>query len=201
MKPSDIKLSGPVALAGCFGRVEREQAAAMMVSTLAFLEDEWRPVWPKEIGAWMTSAMEGKLPDWMNVGPFFNPSIDELIEHGYARWVGPDEDGRKRPVEFTEKGLQRLQRWEQSRRRKMLVLTRKPGEAIMLGDDIKITILELRSGDQVRIGIDAPKNVPIAREEVYGKPCRDPIKCSACGATPAEVVNGKAWCEDCWRER
>jgi carbon storage regulator len=47
----------------------------------------------------------------------------------------------------------------------MLVLTRKPGERILIGDDIVITILDSR-GDGVRVGIDAPRGVPIQRDEV-----------------------------------
>ena len=47
----------------------------------------------------------------------------------------------------------------------MLVLTRKAGERILIGDDIVITILDSR-GDGIRIGIDAPKGVKIQREEV-----------------------------------
>lgn len=48
----------------------------------------------------------------------------------------------------------------------MLVLTRKPGEALMIGDDIEITIVSV-SGDQIKIGIDAPKHVDIHRKEIY----------------------------------
>jgi carbon storage regulator len=47
----------------------------------------------------------------------------------------------------------------------MLVLTRKAGEKIVIGDDITITILEVR-GDGIRIGIDAPRGIKIQREEV-----------------------------------
>ena len=47
----------------------------------------------------------------------------------------------------------------------MLVLTRKSGEQILIGDDIVITVLEGR-GDGVRIGIDAPRGVKIQRQEV-----------------------------------
>jgi carbon storage regulator len=47
----------------------------------------------------------------------------------------------------------------------MLVLTRKIGERILVGDDIVITVLDAR-GDGVRIGIDAPRGVKIQREEV-----------------------------------
>ncbi|MCU1443689.1 MAG: carbon storage regulator [Cryobacterium sp.] len=47
----------------------------------------------------------------------------------------------------------------------MLVLTRKPGEKILLGDDIVITVLDAR-GDSIRIGIEAPRGVKIQRDEV-----------------------------------
>ena len=48
----------------------------------------------------------------------------------------------------------------------MLALTRKKGEALMINNNIEITILDVR-GDQVKIGIAAPKDVPIYRKEVY----------------------------------
>ena len=48
----------------------------------------------------------------------------------------------------------------------MLALTRKKGEAIVINNNIEITILEIR-GDQIKIGITAPKDVPIYRKEVY----------------------------------
>lgn len=48
----------------------------------------------------------------------------------------------------------------------MLILTRKVGESINIGDDITITILGV-SGQQVRIGINAPKDVTVHREEIY----------------------------------
>ena len=48
----------------------------------------------------------------------------------------------------------------------MLALTRKKGESLMVNNDIEITVLEIR-GDQVKICIQAPKNVPIYRKEVY----------------------------------
>ena len=48
----------------------------------------------------------------------------------------------------------------------MLVLSRKKDEVIRIGDNIKLIIVEIR-GDKVRIGIDAPKQVVIDREEVY----------------------------------
>ncbi|MFG6383977.1 MAG: carbon storage regulator CsrA [Lachnospiraceae bacterium] len=48
----------------------------------------------------------------------------------------------------------------------MLALTRKKGESIILNNNIEISILELR-GDQVKIGISAPKEIPVYRKEVY----------------------------------
>lgn len=48
----------------------------------------------------------------------------------------------------------------------MLVLTRKKDQSIVIGDSIEITVLEIQ-GDQVRIGINAPKNVSIHRKEIY----------------------------------
>ena len=49
---------------------------------------------------------------------------------------------------------------------KMLALTRKKGESLMVGNNIEITVMEVR-GDQIKIGITAPKEVPIYRKEVY----------------------------------
>jgi len=48
----------------------------------------------------------------------------------------------------------------------MLVLSRQRDEAIMIGDDIEVIIVDVR-GDKVRLGITAPKNIPIHRREIY----------------------------------
>ncbi len=48
----------------------------------------------------------------------------------------------------------------------MLILTRRVGETLIIGDDVKITVLGVR-GHQVRIGIDAPRDVSVHREEIY----------------------------------
>lgn len=50
----------------------------------------------------------------------------------------------------------------------VLILTRKPGEKLIINDDITITILEFK-GNQVRVGIDAPCDVSVFREEIYQK--------------------------------
>ena len=48
----------------------------------------------------------------------------------------------------------------------MLVLTRKPNQSIMIGDDIEVSVLSVM-GEKVRIGIQAPRDVPVFRREVY----------------------------------
>ncbi len=48
----------------------------------------------------------------------------------------------------------------------MLILTRKSGEGLFIGDSIRITVLEVR-GKQIRLGIEAPSNVVVLREEIY----------------------------------
>lgn len=50
----------------------------------------------------------------------------------------------------------------------MLVLTRKRGESIVIGGEIQVTILEV-SGDKVRVGVEAPPEVEVHRQEVLGK--------------------------------
>ena len=54
----------------------------------------------------------------------------------------------------------------------MLVLTRKKDEAIMINDTIRLVVVEIR-GDKVRLGIDAPKDVSVHRQEVYDQIRRD----------------------------
>ena len=48
----------------------------------------------------------------------------------------------------------------------MLIITRRPGERIMLGDDTRIHIMEI-VGNSVRVGVQAPKSVPVYREEIW----------------------------------
>ena len=48
----------------------------------------------------------------------------------------------------------------------MLALTRKKGEALVVNNDIEVTVLEIR-GDQVKLGVKAPREVPVYRKEVY----------------------------------
>ena len=54
----------------------------------------------------------------------------------------------------------------------MLVLTRRPGQSIRIGEDIEVTVVEVR-GDQVRLAIDAPRHVPVVRTHSAGDPAEE----------------------------
>ncbi len=62
----------------------------------------------------------------------------------------------------------------------MLVLSRKVGESLIIGDDVVVTVLEIK-GQQIRIGVSAPREVEVHREEVYERIAAEGFK------TPAEV--------------
>ena len=62
----------------------------------------------------------------------------------------------------------------------MLVLTRKVNESIMVGDEVKITIVEVK-GDQVKLGISAPKRIAVHREEIYLEIQKENIRAAETG--------------------
>ena len=57
----------------------------------------------------------------------------------------------------------------------MLILTRRAGETLMIGDDVSITVLGVK-GNQVRIGVNAPKDVSVHREEIYQRIQREKLQ-------------------------
>jgi carbon storage regulator len=67
----------------------------------------------------------------------------------------------------------------------MLVLTRKPNQSIMIGDDVEVSVLSV-VGDKVRIGIHAPQEVPVFRTEIYVE-----IQREGDGASSAQVVRAE----------
>lgn len=66
----------------------------------------------------------------------------------------------------------------------MLIITRRPGEKIMLGDDIVVHVMEI-VGNSVRVGIQAPRSVPVYREEIWNA-VRDENRAAADSA-PADL--------------
>lgn len=78
----------------------------------------------------------------------------------------------------------------------MLILTRKPGESLYIGDNVKITIVEIK-GHQIRVGIDAPPELRIYREEIYLQILEENKKAAAASADVGAGLEGlsSAWAE------
>ena len=76
----------------------------------------------------------------------------------------------------------------------MLILTRKSGETIRIGDDIAVSVVEIR-GNQVRLGISAPRHVTVHRQEVYELIQQQNIEAAL--AQPSD----KALLQDLWQKR
>jgi carbon storage regulator len=73
----------------------------------------------------------------------------------------------------------------------MLVLTRKAGESIVIGSQIRITVLEMQ-GRQIRLGIEAPSEIPVHRGEVYERIREENEQAALAGAEELKVLS-QAW--------
>jgi carbon storage regulator len=73
----------------------------------------------------------------------------------------------------------------------MLILTRKPGESIFIGDQIKVTIVEIK-GSQIRLGVDAPKDLRIYREEIYQQILEENKQAAVQESAPQEMESAAA---------
>jgi carbon storage regulator len=73
---------------------------------------------------------------------------------------------------------------------KMLILTRRVGETVMIGTDVTVTVLGVK-GNQVRVGINAPKEVPVHREEIFER-IRKEQEAQAAQAAQAESGDSAA---------
>jgi carbon storage regulator len=69
----------------------------------------------------------------------------------------------------------------------MLVLTRRPGERLLIGEAVEVTILEVR-GDQVSIGVSAPREIPIHREELLERIRRENRRAADLGAKDLKIM-------------
>jgi carbon storage regulator len=70
----------------------------------------------------------------------------------------------------------------------MLILTRRVGETVMIGNEVTVTVLGVK-GNQVRIGVNAPKDVAVHREEIYERIKREEDQDSRSGASVAKIVD------------
>jgi carbon storage regulator len=70
----------------------------------------------------------------------------------------------------------------------MLVLTRKTGEGFVIGDNITITVLEIKGGG-IRIGIDAPRDKKIYRQEVYDRICQENVEAAKWNIADLDALN------------
>jgi carbon storage regulator len=70
----------------------------------------------------------------------------------------------------------------------MLILTRRVGETVMIGNEVTVTVLGVK-GNQVRIGVNAPKDVAVHREEIYERIKREEDHDSPSGPSVAKIVD------------
>ena len=70
----------------------------------------------------------------------------------------------------------------------MLILTRRVGETVMIGNEVTVTVLGVK-GNQVRIGVNAPKDVAVHREEIYERIKREEDQDGRSGSPVAKIVD------------
>jgi carbon storage regulator len=70
----------------------------------------------------------------------------------------------------------------------MLILTRRVGETLMIGDEVTVTVLGVK-GNQVRLGVNAPRTVAVHREEIYERIKREQDHDSNAGASNLKIVD------------
>lgn len=69
----------------------------------------------------------------------------------------------------------------------MLVLSRKPGESLIIGDGIKVTVVEVK-GDSIKIGIEAPKDVPVWRKELVDEVSTQNLEASSSPLLKGDIL-------------
>jgi carbon storage regulator len=77
---------------------------------------------------------------------------------------------------------------QDSKEQIMLILTRRVGETVMIGNDVTVTVLGVK-GNQVRVGVNAPKDVAVHREEIYERIKREQDPDAKMGASTANIVD------------
>ena len=73
----------------------------------------------------------------------------------------------------------------------MLILTRRVGETVMIGNDVTVTVLGVK-GNQVRVGVNAPRDVAVHREEIFERIKREERGEGTASARPAAAMNGNS---------
>lgn len=106
-KPSLVVLRDPMPLVDCYGRVEREVAAAYITLACRRNGDTFRPVSLREIGEAVRASADNENCSWLR-NPFCVPNFAELVKHGYAELLGDEPD---QTIRLTDLGLSRLEKY------------------------------------------------------------------------------------------